>query len=358
MSHYHRCRGAVTTGPDQPLRIVEIEVPAPQADEVLIKVTACGLCHSDLHYMDGSSGVDYPYLVGHEISGVVHEIGSEVVDLTVGDQVVVALIVSCGECVDCKRGRGVRCVNKMPRHRAPRLPDGTELTPVLGAGGLAELVLMNRQHVALRPPSLDAGLSALLGCGVPTGFGAAVNTGEVTAGDRVAVIGCGGVGLSAIAGAQAAGAAHVTAFDFEPAKRAFASEFGADVTVDGAHWARRPELLSSFDIVIDAVGGDGPLQQAIALTRPGGRIVAPGAPRSDEISAVALRPVFLKRLEYHVSHWGDCVPSRDFPRIARLVSEGSFPLEKYRSEIVDLDGAAEAYERLRRGEVLRSIVMM
>ena len=175
------------------------------------------------------------------------------------------LVVSCQCCQDCQRGRPLRCQHKKLNNRRPRLREGDELTPILGAGGLAELALVDDQHVVAKPASLDIRLGALLGCGVATGYGAAVNTGGVVDGDSVAVIGCGGVGLSAIAGAKSAGAHIITAFDFQSDKLKLATEFGADVTVDGAE---SPVALGdSFDVVIDAVGGDGPLQQALALAR-------------------------------------------------------------------------------------------
>lgn len=353
----YTCRGAVASGNGGPLEIVDIRVPAPAGDQVLITVRACGLCHSDLHFIDGTSGTAFPYIVGHEISGVVREVGPDVRSVRVGDEVIVALIVPCGHCADCARDQPLRCLSKKPDVPRPQLLNGTALTPVLGVGGLAELVLTDELHVSPRPDGIDGVLGALLGCGVPTGYGAAVHTGSVSPGDRVAVIGAGGVGLAAISAARACGAREVVAFDLIDAKLAEARIFGATAvaTAAGQDPALEPD---SFDVVIDAVGGAATLTVALRLVRLGGRVVIAGAPRQDESVEISLRPFFRKHVELMVSHWGDVSPDTDLPAIVALMKDGGFPLDRYHTESVGLEQAAEALERLRRGEVLRSIVVM
>ncbi|QCB51594.1 S-(hydroxymethyl)mycothiol dehydrogenase [Rhodococcus sp. PAMC28707] len=337
--------------------IVEIEIPAPTGRQILIDVAACGLCGSDLHFIDGTSGTAFPYLLGHEVSGTVREIGADVTKFAVGDQVIGALVVACQECKDCERGRPKACRFRKPVLPHPTLEDGRELTPVLGIGGLADVLLIDQLHLTKLPDGLELELGALLGCGVSTGFGAAANTGEVRPGDRVAVIGAGGVGLAAIAGAHASGADAILALDRDRTRFDRAKQFGATHTA-------APEDISGgiaddqrYDVVIDCVGGAGPLQMAIDLLQTGGRIVMPGAPRRDEEVTLAMRTLFDRRVEFTVCHLGDCVPDEDMPRIAALAADGSFPLELYRSETVGLEDAPAAYERMRRGEVLRSIVV-
>lgn len=339
------------------VEIVDIEIPRPTGRQILIDVAACGLCHSDLHFIDGTSGQAFPYLLGHEVSGTVREIGEDVTKFAVGDTVIGALVVACRECTDCLRGRPKACRFRKPLLPHPTLTDGRELTPVLGIGGLADMLLIDQLHLTKLPDGLELELGALLGCGVSTGFGAAANTGEVRPQDRVAVIGAGGVGLAAIAGAKASGAAAILAVDRNLARFDLAKQFGATDAAAPEEVAGGLPDDQRYDVVIDCVGGAGPLQMAIDLLQTGGRIVIPGAPRRDEEVTLAMRVLFDRRVEFMISHLGDCVPDDDMPRIAELAADGSFPLSLYRSETVGLQEAPAAYERMRRGEVLRSIVI-
>lgn len=338
------------------VEMATIQVPDPTGSQVLVDVAACGLCHSDLHFIDGTSGTDHPYLLGHEVSGVVRATGPAVSDFGAGDEVIGCLIVPCADCEDCRRGRPKSCRRRRPALPRPRLEGGGELTPVLGVGGLAEIVLLDEQHLARLPAGLDIELGALLGCGATTGFGAAVNTGGVRPGDRVAVIGAGGVGLAAIAGARASGAAVVLAVDRDEQRFDLAREFGATATATPVALPDVAAPTRAFDVVIDCVGGEGPFLAALGLVETGGRIVIAGAPRRDEQATFPMRPLFDRRAEVVVSHLGDCQPAVDLPRMAALVATGQFPLGLYRSETVGLAEAPAAYERLRSGEVLRSII--
>lgn len=352
MSGYRRARGAVVQRAGGPVTVRDIEVPEPVGTEVMIRVDACGLCHSDLHYIDGTSGSDFPYIVGHEIVGRVEAIGSDAAALEIGQRVVVALIAPCGACAQCERGRPLSCVGKIRPARPPRLVDGQTLTPVLAAGGLATFVTVDVQHVVPIAGELPDEQAALLGCGVPTGYGAVANTAGVVAGDAVAVIGAGGVGLAAVAAARAAGATRILAVDVNPAKLEEARVFGATET----HVPGDGEDPTGFDVVIEAVGGAATLRAAIALAASGGRIVVAGAPATTEVADFPMRMAFLKRLSIEYSHWGDCVPERDLAAIGQLVVDGTFPLHRYVAEVVSMDDAAAAYQRLRDGVVLRSVV--
>lgn len=354
MSEYLAARGAVVRQPGGPVNIEAVEVRRAEGAEVTVRVDACGLCHSDLHYIDGTSGGEFPYLLGHEVSGTIAYVGDQVTDVLVGDKIVVALLNPCGECSQCRRGRRTGCLNKTAKQRAPRLLDGTPLTPVLGAGGLATYITVPRRHVVVLKTDMSAPLASLLGCGVPTGFGAAVNTGGIRAGDRVAVIGAGGVGLAAIAGARFAEAAEVHAVDLVPSRLATAREFGATEV----HDARGLGISDYFDVVIDAVGGARTLSTSVTLARLGGRIVMVGAPTTTEVGQLAMREFFLKGLQLVVSQWGDCDPERDLQLLQEQVTDGTFPLHRYLTESVPLEEAAGAYERLRAGEVLRSSVLV
>lgn len=335
-----------------PVEVRDIEVVVPTGTEVMIRVDACGLCHSDLHYIDGTSGSDFPYLVGHEIVGRIEAVGSAAAELEIGQRVVVALVAPCGKCAQCARGRRLSCVAKVRPARPPRLLGGESLMPVLAAGGLATHVTVDAQHVTPITDVLPDEQAALLGCGVPTGYGAVVNTAGVVDGDAVAVIGAGGVGLAAIVAAAAAGAARILSVDLNAAKLQEALVFGATET----HVPGGVDEPTGFDIVIDAVGGAATLRSAIGMAASGGRIVLSGAPKTTERADFAMRAAFLKRLSIEYSHWGDCVPERDLAAIGQLVADGRFPLERYVSEVVPMADAAAAYQRLRDGLVLRSVV--
>lgn len=352
MSEFRKARGAVVTAAGGPVQVVPIEVPEPLGSEVMIAVEACGLCHSDLHFIDGTSGTDFPYLLGHEIVGRIDSVGPQATGLEPGQRVVVALMAPCGECDQCRRGRTLSCVQKIRPARPARLESGEALTAVLSAGGLATHVTVEKQHVSPITEALPDEQAGLLGCGIPTGYGAVQNTAGVVEGDAVAVIGSGGVGLAAIGAAKAAGAGRILALDLNPDKLKEAKAFGAtEVHVPG-----QGDLPTGFDTVIDAVGGAATLRTAISLAGSGARVILSGAPTQTEVADFGMREVFLKRLRVEVSHWGDCLPDRDLAAITARVEDGSFPVDRYVSEVVPLDDCAAAYDRLREGTVLRSVI--
>ncbi|WP_169948227.1 zinc-binding dehydrogenase [Microbispora sp. H11081] len=356
-------RGAVVREAHGPLTVEDIPLRGPVGDEVLIRVTACGLCHSDVHFMHGTSGTDFPYLVGHEVTGVVEALGPGASGVAVGDSVVVAPMVACGACRHCRAGRPEACASRLPRRPKVGLGDGAAATPVLGVGGLAERVVVPAGQAITIDPRVPPRVAALLGCGVPSGFGAAVNTGAVGPSDDVVVIGCGGVGVAAVAGAAYARARRIIAIDTNPRKLEVARRFGATHVIDASleePVASVRELTDGVgaDVVLDAVGGPATFTTADDLRAPGSRLVIVGAPKQGDTAPLPLRRLFLTGGSIRVSIWGDCVAARDLPLLAGLYLEGRLPLDEYVSATFDLAGAQDGYDRLLAGEAPRSVVLL
>ncbi|MER6825058.1 zinc-binding dehydrogenase [Streptosporangium sp. NPDC000563] len=358
-AHY---RGAVVREAHGPLNVEDIPLRDPTGDEVLIRVTACGLCHSDVHFMHGTSGTDFPYLVGHEVAGVVEALGPDATGVVTGASVVVAPMVACGTCKHCHAGRLSACASRLPRRPKVGLGDGAAATPVLGIGGLAERVVVPARQAIAIDPRVPPRIAALLGCGVPSGFGAAVNTAETGPADDVVVIGCGGVGIAAVAGAAYARARRIIAIDTNPGKLAVAERFGATHLIDASRQEpgeRVRELTDGMgaDVVLDAVGGPATFATADGLRAPGSRLVIVGAPKQGDLAEVRLRRLFLTGGSIRVSIWGDCVASRDLPLLAGLYLDGRLPLDEYVSGTFGLADAQEGYDRLLAGETLRGVVI-
>src|SRR5690349_23316174 len=211
-------QGVVSRGKGEPVQVTEVLVPEPGPGEALVRVQACGVCHTDLHYKMGGIGEDFPYLLGHEAAGVVEAVGDNVTDVAPGDFVILNWRAVCGECRSCRRGRPWYCFNTHNATQKMTLADGTPLSPALGIGAFADKTLVAAGQCTKVDPAASPAAAGLLGCGVMAGLGAAVNTGGVSRGDSVAVIGCGGVGDAAIAGARLAGASKIIAIDRDPRK--------------------------------------------------------------------------------------------------------------------------------------------
>src|SRR5437016_9871943 len=227
-------RGVVASAAGKPVTVETITVPDPGPGEVLVRVQACGVCHTDLHYREGAINDDFPFLLGHEAAGVVDQVGDGVANVAPGDFVVLAWRAPCGTCRSCLRGRPWYCFDSGNAAQPMTLADGTPLSPALGIGAFAEKTLVAAGQAVKVDPRARPEAAGLIGCGVMAGFGAAVNTGGVTRGDTVAVIGCGGVGDAAIAGAALAGARTVIAVDVDARKLEWATGFGATHTVDAS----------------------------------------------------------------------------------------------------------------------------
>ncbi len=356
-------RGVIARAKGTPVEIATITIPDPGPGEVVVKVAACGVCHTDLTYRDGGINDEFPFLLGHEAAGFVESVGAEVDSVQEGDFVVLNWRAVCGQCRACKRGRPQYCFDTFNAAQKMTLEDGTELTPALGIGAFADKTLVHAGQCTKVDPDADPAVVGLLGCGVMAGLGAAVNTGNVGRGDSVAVIGCGGVGDAAIVGARLAGASTIIALDRDDKKLQWAKDLGATHTinasqVDAVEAVR--ELTGGFgaDIVIDAVGRPETWKQAFYARDLAGTVVLVGVPTPDMILEMPLVDVFSRGGSLKSSWYGDCLPERDFPTLVDLYQQGRLPLEKFVTERIKLDDVEEAFHTMHAGDVLRSVVVL
>ncbi|WP_328995648.1 S-(hydroxymethyl)mycothiol dehydrogenase [Kribbella sp. NBC_01245] len=350
-----RARGAAVT-------IEEIMVPAPGPGEAVVQVQACGVCHTDLHYREGGINDDFPFLLGHEAAGIVEAVGEGVTAIAPGDFVVLNWRAVCGNCRACLRGRPWYCFSTFNAEQKMTLADGTELSPALGIGAFAEKTLVAAGQCTKVDPAVKPEVAGLLGCGVMAGIGAAVNTGNVGRGDSVAVIGCGGVGTAAVVGARLAGAARIIAIDVDERKLAVAKELGATHTIHttGEGVVEAVQALTDgfgADVVIDAVGRPETWKQAFYARDLAGTVVLVGVPTPEMRLEMPLLDFFGRGGSLKSSWYGDCLPSRDFPMLIDLHLQGRLPLDAFVSETIALDQVEEAFGKMHRGDVLRSVVL-
>ena len=356
-------RGVVSRGKGEPVRVEPITIPDPGPGEAVVKISACGVCHTDLHYREGGIGDEYPYLLGHEAAGTVEAVGGGVTEVAPGDFVVLNWRAVCGQCRACKRGRPWYCFDTHNATQKMTLEDGTELSPALGIGAFAEKTLVAAGQCTKVDPAASPAAAGLLGCGVMAGLGAAINTGGVTRGDTVAVIGCGGVGNAAVTGARLAGASKVIAVDVDDRKLGMATTLGATHTVNAG--AADPveavrELTGGFgvDVAIEAVGRPETYEQAFYMRDLAGTVVLVGVPTPDMRIDLPLLDVFGRGGALKSSWYGDCLPSRDFPMLVDLYLQGRLDLDAFVSETITLDDIEAAFARMASGDVLRSVVML
>jgi S-(hydroxymethyl)mycothiol dehydrogenase len=355
-------RGVVAKARGEPVSVETIEVPDPGPGEVLVAVAACGVCHTDLHYREGAINDEFPFLLGHEAAGTIESVGPDVTDVAPGDFVILNWRAVCGQCRACRRGRPWYC---FATHNATQKMTlgGTELSPALGIGAFAEKTLVAAGQATKVDPRAKPEAAGLLGCGVMAGLGAAMLTGEVTRGDSVAVFGCGGVGDAAIAGARLAGAAVVIAVDLDARKLDLAREFGATHTVDASSTdpveaIRELTDGNGADVCIEAVGNPKVMEQAFYARDLAGTLVQVGVPNPDMRIDLPMIDFFGRGGRLKPSWYGDCLPSRDFPMLIDLYLQGRLDLDRFVSETIGLDGVEEAFGRMERGEVLRSVVLI
>jgi S-(hydroxymethyl)mycothiol dehydrogenase len=356
-------RGVIARSKGAPVEITDITVPDPGPGEVVVAVAACGVCHTDLHYREGGINDEFPFLLGHEAAGTVESVGEGVESVAPGDFVILNWRAVCGQCRACKRGRPQYCFNTFNASQKMTLADGTELTPALGIGAFAEKTIVHAGQCTKVDPAADPAAAGLLGCGVMAGLGAAVNTGAVSRGDTVAVIGCGGVGDAAIMGARLVGARRIIAVDRDPKKLRWAQELGATHTVDAAETdpvAAIQEIADGFgaDVVIDAVGRPETWKQAFYARDLAGTVVLVGVPTPDMRLEMPMLDFFSHGGSLKSSWYGDCLPERDFPVLIDLYLQGRLPLDKFVSERIKLDQVEEAFHTMREGAVLRSVVVL
>src|SRR4051794_1504876 len=356
-------QGVIARAKDAPVELVTINVPDPGPGEAVVKVQACGVCHTDLHYVQGGIGDDYAYLLGHEAAGVVEQVGEGVRDLEPGDYVILNWRAVCGTCRACRRGRPWYCFNTFNATQKMTLEDGTELSPALGIGAFADKTLVAAGQCTKVNPKARPAAAGLLGCGVMAGLGAAINTGNVTRGDSVAVIGCGGVGSAAIAGARLAGAGTIIAIDVDERKLAVARSLGATEAIN-ARDADPVEAMRGFtggfgpDVVIDAVGRPETWLQAFYGRDLAGTVVLVGVPTPELELEVPLLDVFGRGGSLKSSWYGDCLPDRDFPMLIDLYLQGRLPLDAFVTEEIGIDDVEAAFDKMHAGDVLRSVVIL
>jgi S-(hydroxymethyl)mycothiol dehydrogenase len=338
-------RGVVLSEPGR-VALEEIVVDGPGAGEVVVRIEATGVCHSDAHVIaENGWGHPLPVLLGHEGAGIVEVVGDGVDGLAPGDRVVLGWKASCGTCEACRRGAPRLC--KRPPAAVGRLhrAAGAELTPVLRTGTFATRTVVPAAAAVKMPPELPVEQACLIGCAVATGVMSVLETARVWEGARVAVIGCGAVGLSVIQGARIAGAAEIRAIDLDERKLAQAREFGATDVGEGR-----------VDFAFDVVGRRATFELALSLLAAGGTVVLIGLSPSGERVELDLPRLFAKRARIVVSHGGDHLPQEDFPRLAQWALEGKLELARMVTRTAPLDAWDDALEAMREGDVIRTVL--
>ena len=357
----HKVKGVVAKSKGDPVAIEMIEVPNPGPGEVLIDVKACGVCHTDLHYREGAINDEFPFLLGHEAAGIVEEVGEGVSDLNPGDFVILNWRAVCGHCRSCRRGRPWNC---FATHNATQKMtlDSKELSPALGIGAFAEKTLVAAGQATKVNPAAKPEVAGLIGCGVMAGLGAAMNTGQVSRGDSVAVVGCGGVGDAAIEGSRLAVAHTIIAVDIDDKKLEWAKEFGATDVIDSTKVAPIEAIReltdgNGVDVAIEAIGLPITYEQAFYSRDLAGTVVLVGVPNPEMKIELPMIEIFGRGGTLKSSWYGDCLPSRDFPMLIDLYLQGRLELDRFVSETIGLDEVEEAFHKMERGEVLRSVVV-
>jgi alcohol dehydrogenase len=353
----------------KPLTVEEVSLDPPGPGELLIKIKATGLCHSDLSVVNGDRPRPTPMVLGHESAGEVRECGPGVDDLSPGDQVVLAFIPSCGSCIPCMEGRPALCEPGARANVAGTLLAGTRrlhlgekpLYHHIGVSGYAEYAVVSRRSAVKVDSSLPAHEAALFGCAVLTGVGAVVNTAKVPAGSSVAIVGLGGVGLSALLGANLVGAAEIVAVDSIPEKLEVATRLGATKTVKaGPDAAREIRDLTKggVDYAFEGASSVAALQFAYEITKRGGTTVTASLPHPDHRLSIPAVQLTAEERILKGSYFGSCVPARDVPRFISLYQLGKLPVNKLLSEIVRLEELNEAFDRLADAKTIRQVMIV
>jgi S-(hydroxymethyl)mycothiol dehydrogenase len=356
-------QGVIARAKGAPVELVDVVVPDPGPGEAVVRVQACGVCHTDLHYREGGITDDYPFLLGHEAAGVVEAVGDGVTQVQPGDFVILNWRAVCGQCRACAKGRPWYCFATHNATQKMTLTEGTVLAPALGIGAFVEKTLVAAGQCTKVDRDADPAAAGLLGCGVMAGFGAAVNTGNVGRGDSVAVIGCGGVGCAAIAGSAVAGATTIIGVDVDDRKLEWARKLGATHIVNSTREdpvERIKELTGGFgaDVVIEAVGRPETYEQAFYARDLAGTVVLVGVPTPDQQVTLPMIEIFGRGGALKSSWYGDCLPSRDLPMLVDLYRQGRFDLGAFVTETIALGEVEQAFDRMQAGGVLRSVVKL
>lgn len=356
-------RGIIATAKGEPVTLETIVVPDPGPGEAVVAIQACGVCHTDLHYREGGINDEFPFLLGHEAAGLVEAVGDGVTNVIPGDFVILNWRAVCGSCRACKRGQAQYCFNTHNAQQKMTLTDGTELSPALGIGAFCEKTLVHSGQCTKVNPEAPATVAGLLGCGVMAGIGAAINTGGVSRGQSVAVFGCGGVGDAAIAGARLAGASKIIAIDIDDRKLEWAQQFGATHVVnsknaDPVEFIRSVTDGNGADLCIEAIGHPEVYTQCFEARDLAGTVVLVGVPSPEMTIELPYIDIFGRGGALKSSWYGDCLPERDFPMLIDLYLQGRLDLGGFVSETIKLDGVEEAFHKMERGDVLRSVVVL
>jgi S-(hydroxymethyl)glutathione dehydrogenase / alcohol dehydrogenase len=357
-------KGAVLRELDAPLTIEDVELDPPGSGMVRVQMAASGVCHTDASIINGVIPYTLPAVLGHEGAGVVTETGPGVEGLTAGDHVILSWIAPCRECWFCLRGEVTACERGMAHAGAPYgSARGDKVFAALGTATFAEETVVPERAAIRVDPSFPLDLASLIGCGVVTGFGAIVNAARVRPGETVAIIGCGGVGLSAVQAARLSGAAEVIAVDKIAAKLSLARACGATETVDAS--AIEPvkavrELTSGrgADHAVEVVGLSETIVQAYGMARSGGLVTVVGAGRFDDFVSIPAMSLMSDRKRIQGCVYGNCDPARDFPRLVELAQRGPLDLEMLVSRRVGLHDVNEAFRAMAAGEVARTVLVL
>lgn len=353
----------------RPLQIETLDLAAPGPGEVLVRITAAGLCHSDLSVIDGSRPRPMPMVLGHEATGRVVEVGAGVDSVAVDDAVVCVFVPSCGGCGPCAEGRAALCEPGARANAAGTLLSGArrwrqsagELHHHLGVSGFAEFAVLSARSVVRIDAALPPEIAALFGCAVMTGVGAVVNTAGVRPGQSVSIFGLGGVGLAALLGAAAAGANPIVAVDINAQKLALAKSLGATHSVNALEGdpitAVREITSGGVDVSFETVGNEKVLAQAYAATRRGGQTVTAGLPDPRRMFSIPAVSLVAEERTVRGSYMGSAVPSRDLPRYIALYQAGRLPVDRLLAHRLNLDQINEGFDLLHRGEAVRQVVL-
>ena len=359
----HSVRGVIARSKGAPVEMETILVPDPGPGEALVAIQACGVCHTDLHYREGAINDEFPFLLGHEAAGIVEAVGPDVDEVAPGDFVILNWRAVCGQCRSCRRGRSQYCFATHNAAQKMTLADGTVLSPALGIGAFVEKTLVAAGQATKVSADASPAAAGLLGCGVMAGLGAAMNTGGVGRGDSVAVFGCGGVGNGAIEGARLAGASVIIGVDIDDRKLEWARQFGATHTVNSRETDPVEAIKgitggNGVDVAVEAIGLPETYRQAFEARDLAGTVVLVGVPNPTATIELPFIEVFGRGGALKSSWYGDCLPNRDFPMLIDLYLQGRLNLDGFVSETIALDEVEEAFHKMERGEVLRSVVVM
>jgi alcohol dehydrogenase len=356
----------------QPLHIEELQLDSPGHDEVLVRIMAASLCHSDLSVINGSRPRPMPMVIGHEAAGVVVETGAGVHDLAPGDHVIMVFMPSCGHCMPCAEGRPALCEPGAAANGSGALLSGTRrlhdensdhvIHHHLGCSAFADHAVVSRRSLVKIDQDLPFEIAALFGCAVLTGMGAVVNTAGVKAGQSVVVVGLGGVGLAAILGAVASGASHVVAVDLAEDKLQLARALGATACVNAADADALDKVRTlthgGADFAFEFAGVSAALDNAYKMTKRGGMTITAGLPRPEVTLGLNIVSLVAEERTLKGSYIGSCVPMRDIPRYIALYKQGKLPVERLMSDVIALSDINAGFDRLHDGHVVRLVVRM